>query len=524
MGEREATNSAPGECGHEVGCLIPFHRSCVTADPAGGCNLGQALEGRTEQQSFGFAEIGVLGDHCGDATCDLRMRAIDAGAHILSSNHVTLEEKSVDAIGGIHESEIRPHRLLHAHLVVGGGSKCDIGGCQEFIDGGVEDGEVEVEFAIEMLIEHRFGDPRSLGYLFHGGRVESAMTEHIACRRQDLLAALFAGKACPSRCRFHHSVTLVGLASPSAGMRTYPDDVIAPGPFPGTEIVLPDRTLHVRSSERSDLPAAMFIHGLGGSALNWTDLMFRMRDEVNGYAVDLGGFGLSPPPRDGDMSPRAHAESVVSLIDHMGIAPVHLFGNSFGGAVALNLAARYPGLIRSLTLISPALPSLYATKGNMHLPMIAIPGVGERLMPKFLQAQAAERIQMSIQANFADPQRLPQARVAEAVAELEKRDGLPYVPEVFLRTLRSLLKTYVDRGPDRPWKLAERVMAPTLLIYGRKDPLVDARSGHRATSVFPNAHVVVLPDSGHVAQMEHPEFVKAAWDRFIARETTVTTR
>lgn len=247
--------------------------------------------------------------------------------------------------------------------------------------------------------------------------------------------------------------------------------------------------------------------------------MYLMRDEVDGYAVDLGGFGLSPPPRDGDMSPKGHARAVAGLLDHLGLAPVHLFGNSFGGAVAINLAARYPDLVRSVTLISPALPSLYATKGNMHLPMIAIPGVGERLVPKFLIAPAAERIRMSISANFADPSRMPQARRAEAVEELEQRTGVPYVPEVFLRTLRSLLKTYVDRGPDRPWKLAERVQAPTLLIYGRKDPLVDARSAHRATSVFPNAHVVVLPDSGHVAQMEHPEFVKSAWDRFIAPET-----
>lgn len=298
--------------------------------------------------------------------------------------------------------------------------------------------------------------------------------------------------------------------------------MIAPGPFPGVEVVLPDRTLHVRRTHSSGAPAAMFIHGLGGSALNWTDLMYRMRDEVDGYAVDLGGFGMSPPPRDGDMSPAAHAASLVTLIEHLGIGPVHLFGNSFGGAVALNLAARYPALIRSLTLISPALPSLYATKGNFHLPMIAIPGVGERLVPKFLESAAAERIRMSLEANLADPRRLPQERVTEAVAELEQRDGLPYAPEVFLRTLRALLKTYVDRGPDRPWKLAERVTAPTLLVYGRKDPLVDPRSAHRATSVFPNAHVVVLPDSGHVAQMEHPEFVKSAWDRFIGRSAPVS--
>ena len=98
--------------------------------------------------------------------------------------------------------------------------------------------------------------------------------------------------------------------------------------------------------------------------------------------------------------------------------------------------------------------------------------------------------------------------------EVREYDRRPYAAEVFTRSLRGLLRTYADVGPDRPWRLAERVTCPTLLVYGRKDPLVDSRSAYRATQHFPDAHVVVLPDCGHVAQMEHPEFVAAAWERF----------
>jgi pimeloyl-ACP methyl ester carboxylesterase len=116
---------------------------------------------------------------------------------------------------------------------------------------------------------------------------------------------------------------------------------------------------------------------------------------------------------------------------------------------------------------------------------------------------------------FADPSRVSAARMAESVEEVRSRDHLPYASDAFLRTLRGLLRTFIDVGPNRPWKLAERVTCPTLVVYGRKDPLVDPRSAHRVTKHFPDAHVVVLPDSGHVAQMEHPEFVAAAWDRFI---------
>ena len=287
--------------------------------------------------------------------------------------------------------------------------------------------------------------------------------------------------------------------------------------WPVEDVSLPGRTLGVRRApgREAGLPSAVYVHGLGGSSLNWTDLMARLQPYVDGWAVDLGGFGSSPPPRDGDMSPAGHARGVAELIDHIGNGPVHLFGNSLGGAVALQLAARRPDLVRTLTLVSPALPSLFATKSNFHLPVIAVPGVGERLVPKYLESDPGGRVRGTIDVTFADPSRVAPERLAEAVAEVRERDNLPYASDAFLRSLRGLLKTFVDVGPNRPWKLASRVTCPTLVVYGRKDPLVDPRSAHRVTKHFRDAHVVVLPDSGHVAQMEHPEFVAAAWERFL---------
>jgi pimeloyl-ACP methyl ester carboxylesterase len=293
--------------------------------------------------------------------------------------------------------------------------------------------------------------------------------------------------------------------------------VIVEAPWPRTDVALPDRTLSVRHAPglTDGLPSAVYVHGLGGSALNWTDLMGRLRGDVDQWALDLGGFGYSPPPRDGDCTPSGHARGVAAFIRTLDNGPVHLFGNSLGGAVALQVAARRPDLVRSLTLISPALPSLYATKGNAHLPVIAVPGIGERLVTRFLEEPAANRVQGTIDLCFADPARVNPARLAESVEEVTSRDHLPYATDVFLRSLRGLLKTYLDAGPNRPWRLAERVECPTLVIYGRRDPLVDPRSAHRVTRHIRDAHVVVLPDSGHVAQMEHPEFVAAAWERFI---------
>jgi pimeloyl-ACP methyl ester carboxylesterase len=97
----------------------------------------------------------------------------------------------------------------------------------------------------------------------------------------------------------------------------------------------------------------------------------------------------------------------------------------------------------------------------------------------------------------------------EAVQEVRRRDALPYTGDVFVQSLRGLLSTYLDRSDERPWKLAERITVPTLLVYGRADKLVDPIHAH--TKAFPDVRVLVLPHAGHVSQIEQPVLVADAW-------------
>jgi len=254
------------------------------------------------------------------------------------------------------------------------------------------------------------------------------------------------------------------------------------------------------------------LHGLGGSSLNWTDLMGQLQPEVNSWALDLPGFGMSPPPRDGNFAPLGHARAAVDFIErHLDGSPVHLFGNSMGGAVAVQLAARRPDLVKTLTLISPALPDVSPNKANFILPVMAIPGVGEAAMKKSSELPVATRVQSTIDTVFANPSVVTAQRFAESLTEAQMRDELPYANDAFLQSLRGLLGTYFERGRHRPWKLAEMVQAQSLLIYGRQDPLVDARVAHKSTKYFKDAQVMVLPDSAHVSQMEKPDVVAQAW-------------
>jgi pimeloyl-ACP methyl ester carboxylesterase len=180
-----------------------------------------------------------------------------------------------------------------------------------------------------------------------------------------------------------------------------------------------------------------------------------------------------------------------------------------GGAVAVQLAARRPDLIRTLTLVSPALPKVGVRRTNAHLPVIATPGVGVRLMKRYLELEPHRRARATVDLCFADPTTVPEQRMQEAVEEVRRRDTLPYVSDAFLQSLRGLLSTYLDRTPERPWKLAEGITCPTLLVYGRRDKLVDPIHAH--TKAFPDVRVVVLPHAGHVAQIEQPVLVAEAW-------------
>lgn len=302
----------------------------------------------------------------------------------------------------------------------------------------------------------------------------------------------------------------------NAHVNSVPVTPVSANPVPVTPVPDPeyletaDRQLAVRRTSGSGGPTLVAVHGLGGSSLNWLPLMQELAGEVDVVALDLPGFGESPPPRDGDYSPSGHARAVAAVIADLG-RPVHVIGNSLGGAVSVQLAARWPSAVESLTLISPALPTRRVGRGSAHLPVIAIPGVGESLVGRYAQMAAELRMQSTIDACFADQARLPTYLRSALLAEVYQRDALPYAHDAFLSSLRGLMATFLDPGPRRPWRLAAQVSSPVLALYGEDDVLVDARGAMKAARTFPRAEVVVVPDCGHVAQMEHPALVADLW-------------
>ncbi|MGW2396913.1 alpha/beta fold hydrolase [Kitasatospora sp. NPDC001664] len=294
---------------------------------------------------------------------------------------------------------------------------------------------------------------------------------------------------------------------------------VADGTGTGRTVEVPGAVLAVHGpAERSaDLPAALFVHGLGGSGDNWTELMAELSDVLDVEAVDLPGFGWSMPPQDGNLSLNGHVRAVIGYLEATGRGPVHLFGNSLGGAVAVRLAALRPDLVRSLTLISPALPELPPQRTAWPTGLLAVPGVAALLSrtrsPGGDVEQATRQLLGLV---YGDPDAVPPGQWDRAVAEHRRRSGLPYALGVLAGSARGIVSAYTERGDQSLWRQAAQVKAPVLLVYGLKDKLVSYRSAHRACAAFADARLLVLPEAGHVAMLEHPERVARAVRELLA--------
>jgi pimeloyl-ACP methyl ester carboxylesterase len=260
------------------------------------------------------------------------------------------------------------------------------------------------------------------------------------------------------------------------------------------------------------------VHGMSGAATNWTDLMAELAPDYDCAALDLPGSGVSPPPasRSG-YSIRALSRVVSRLIETLGRGPVHLVGNSMGGAVAIRVAASRPDLVRTLTLISPVLPDRRPHRATAHFPILTLPFVGQWLARRWARVPPESRVAGVYSTCYYNPAALHPDRFAQEVAALRRRDELGYDPATLVGAARTLVAETLSPRPLSLWRAAGRVEAPTLALFGSHDRLVSPALAVPAAKAFKNAQIEVLPHIGHIAQMERPDLVAARFREMVAK-------
>jgi pimeloyl-ACP methyl ester carboxylesterase len=273
------------------------------------------------------------------------------------------------------------------------------------------------------------------------------------------------------------------------------------------DVRLPGRT--VRTLTMGEGPNdVLLLHGLGATKSSFFETAAALAPHHRVHAIDFPGFGWSSKPPMAPYSARWFAETVVQVMDQLGIERAHLVGNSMGGRVAIEVGLRRPDRICALALLCPAVAFI---KRAWHpLVRFARPELG--LLP---HRYPRRTVASQLASLFYNRDRLDPALGDIVVDEFQRIYGSAPARYAFLTAARNI---YLDA----PWgkngfyaRLAD-LEAPSLFVWGSHDRLIPAAFKRHVAEWLPTAEQVVIDSCGHVPQVERPELTNGLLRDFFA--------
>ena len=240
-------------------------------------------------------------------------------------------------------------------------------------------------------------------------------------------------------------------------------------------------------------PPLVLVHGALSDNRVWRWQIDALSDEFAVVAWDAPGCGQSSDPPESFRLPD-YADVLGGFITALGLERAHVLGHSFGGALALELALRQPGLVETLILAggyagwSGSLPAsdverrlAFALDAADRLPGAFDPESMPGLFSEELSPEAADTLRLVMSES-----RPPATRaMAHALAEADLREELA------------------------------SIRAPTLLIHGDADQRSNADVAHDLARRIPDSRLVFLPGLGHECYLEQPDRFNAEVRSFL---------
>jgi glycerol-3-phosphate dehydrogenase len=255
-------------------------------------------------------------------------------------------------------------------------------------------------------------------------------------------------------------------------------------------------------------PTLVLVHGLGGSSVNWLAVAPALAQRARVLAIDLVGFGFTPPVGRSS-SVDANRLILDRFLDSVVGAPAILAGNSMGGLISLLEAAAHPEKIAGLVLVDPAQPR---APGEWIDPAVAasflmysIPGVGEWYLRSRAKKLGPEKLVHDLLALCCvDMKRIP-ADVLKAHVDFaaHRMEAMPWGNAAFLEASRSLVSILMQ--PKAYREAVAKIVAPTLLIQGVEDRLVSIAASRLLAASRPEWSFDPIDGIGHTPMLEAPE-------------------
>lgn len=224
-------------------------------------------------------------------------------------------------------------------------------------------------------------------------------------------------------------------------------------------------------SSHKELPPLLFLHGWRSEAHAWFPLFEHFKEEGRTmYFLDLPGFGLSENPHQ-PFTIDNYTDIVLSFIQRMNLLNPVIVGHSFGGRVAIKLAAKYPHAVSKLVLTGSAGVLLEGKKNAFKKTIARI--VKPLFKPSFMK---------------------PLRKKIYTYMGAEDYLATPLLKETFLQVINE------DLEP-----LLGDIQCEVLLVWGKEDEATPLQAGYIMNQKIKKSKIVILENAGHYAFLDKPK-------------------
>jgi pimeloyl-ACP methyl ester carboxylesterase len=249
----------------------------------------------------------------------------------------------------------------------------------------------------------------------------------------------------------------------------------------------------------NDTIPVLLIHGMSSSLHTFDSVTVDLKKNHRVISLDMPAFGLTGPNPENTYSLDYYAQFLEEFRKKLNIEKWSLAGNSLGGAISWNYAVNFPDRVHRLVLIDAAGYPKLNEKGSLGFKIASTPIINNLMLyvtPKSL-------VRESLMSIYHDPKIVTDAQV-ERFHDVAIRAGN-----------RAAVLSIFKSGFKADYLKIKRVTAPTLILWGDKDKLIDVANVQSFEKDIKNSRSVIFPNVGHVPMEEVPHLVSKEMLEFL---------
>ncbi|MGX2040227.1 alpha/beta fold hydrolase [Methylocaldum sp. MU1018] len=272
------------------------------------------------------------------------------------------------------------------------------------------------------------------------------------------------------------------------------------------DVTLPEAAISTEYLMAGDGPPIVLLHGIADSAHTWQWVMPLLARNYRVIAPSLPGFGESDKPAV-PYSPEFFTRFVSAFLDALGLQRVCIVGNSLGGLVAMRLALSAPARVSALVLIGSA---GLGRAVSLAMRLLSLPGV-RKMAALWFRTPLGARFWVFQLSAMLIARRCP-SDWRDRAHRMARMPG-------YLEAVAAASASTIDLRGQREILLdqLQKLTVPTLILWGERDRIVPVRQARDAAARLGQGRLEVLPDCGHLPQVEQPDRVADIIGNFLKR-------